>query len=535
MRERLRRQAERTVGRTMGDYDRRVEELEIVGRRGRAELEAELAEVEARRRAARSLDLDSLNRAGLFDDVSSALLLPSQPWMQPPPTPSLLDRLRAFFARIAAWFRSLFHRRGAPPAKARKAGRSLTFATLAGSGRTIGASELGDALAQLSAPEREELAKTVDRGLQAQERELQRTAEEKRRQVEAQRRELEAEREAARRRAEKAADSQVREAEERRLAREMKERGFVAERGGEIAVTYGLIERFARLVLEEETKSLPADVRLSLSGSASTGMYEKARLRRTEEIAHLDVPSSLLAARMEGSRHIDESTSYIYREVTSERVHVVLLFDKSGSMSEGNKLPAAKKALLALYIAIRRRHPEALVDVVAFDNEVRIMDLLELWECTPGAFTNTAEALHTAHVLLAASRATRKEVYLVTDGLPESYTDRDGQVRSGQLEVAMDRAMERARELATVTPLKFSMILLRSDHPEYEAAARPIAQTLSGSLVVTDPERLGVELLVRWAGGAESTRRPPPGAEGAARPPPRPKGRRARADRRMGG
>jgi Mg-chelatase subunit ChlD len=538
MRERLRRQAERSVTKAVGDYDRRVEELEFVGRRGQEEVEAELRALEARRKAARSLDLSKLGEAGLFDDVRSALLLPTQPWMKPPPPPGFLDRLRALFARIAAWFRSLFHRKGAKGAAAKRPPRSVTFATLAREGRTLGASTLGDALAGLSQPERDQLSQTVDRTLQAKERDLRRTAEEKRREIEAQRRQLEAEKEEARRRAENSAEAKVREAEERRLAREMKERGFVAERQGEIAVTYGLIERFARLVLEEETKSLPVDVRLSLYGSASTGLYEKARLRRSEEVARLDLPSSLLAARMEGSRHIDESTSYIYREVTSERVHVVLLFDKSGSMSEGGKLPAAKKALLALYIAIRKRHPEALVDVVAFDNEVRLMDLLELWECRPGAFTNTAEALHTAHVLLAASRATRKEVYMVTDGLPESYTDRDGRVRSGQLDVAMDRALERAHELATVTPLKFSMVLLRSEHPEYEVAARRIAQTLSGSLVVTDPERLGVELLVRWAGGSETVRRPLPGSAPpvpAERPAARPKGRRTRVDRRMGG
>ncbi|MCI4362653.1 MAG: hypothetical protein L3J77_05635, partial [Thermoplasmata archaeon] len=105
-----------------------------------------------------------------------------------------------------------------------------------------------------------------------------------------------------------------------------------------------LVERFARLVLEEETKQLPADVRLSLAGGASTGMYEKARLRQPDEIAHMDLPGSILAARQAGLRHIDESTSLVYREVTSERVHVVLAFDRSGSMAEGEKLPAAKKA-----------------------------------------------------------------------------------------------------------------------------------------------------------------------------------------------
>ncbi|HEV2520297.1 MAG TPA: VWA domain-containing protein [Thermoplasmata archaeon] len=533
MRERVRRQAARNIARTVGEYDRRIAELETVGRRGAEEIAAELAAIEKRRQQARSLDLSGFD-AGLLEDVRSALLLPDQPWMRPAASPGFLARLRAWFARLVTWLRRLFGRR-TRSAEPRTKDRTLVFATLAGAGRTIGPSEIGDAIAQLSGRERDQLAQSVDRSYRAQEREIERSAEAKRRDAEAQRRALEAERQEAEERSRRDADRRVRDTEEKRLARELKERGFVAEREGDLQVTYGLIERFARLVLEEESRQVPADVRLSLSGTASTGVYEKARLRRYDEVAHIDLPGSLLAARLEGSRHIDESTSYVYREITSEQVHVVLVFDKSGSMSESEKLPAAKKALLALYVAIRKRHPQATIDVVAFDNEVRVLDLLELWECAPGSFTNTAEALHTAHLLLAASKATRKEVFLVTDGLPESYTDRDGRVRSGHLDIAMARAVERARELATVTPLRFTMILLRSEHPEYEAAAREITRTLGGSLAVTDPERLGVELLIRWAGGAETIQRPVTAeAPSPARAPPS-KPKRRKVDRRMGG
>jgi len=341
----------------------------------------------------------------------------------------------------------------------------------------------------------------------------------------------------AQRRAEAEADARVRRAEEHRLERELKECGFVAEHHGELVVTYGLVERFARLLLEEESAKLPGDVRMSLRGGGSTGVYEKARLRRPEEVAHLDVPGSLLAARLSGSKHIDESTSYVFREITSERVHVVLAFDRSGSMSEEGKLEAAKKALLALYVAIRRRYPDATIDVLAFDNEVQVLDLVELWECKAGAFTNTAEALRAAHLLLRASRATRRELYLITDGLPEAYTDEESRVRSGQLDVAMEHALARAKELSTVSSLKSTVLLLKSEHPEYEPAARAIARTLRGEMVVTNPARLGVELLVRWAHGEETERRvvDEPAAAPAAPAPSGGRARRRKADRRMGG
>jgi Mg-chelatase subunit ChlD len=533
LRERLRQQARRRVTRLLGEYDRRGAELDVVARRDDEEVARRIQELEGRLRSARSIDWSNLP-SDLLGEVESALLLPDASWNRPPPKPGILARIRAAFARLAAWFRGLFGRKAAaPPARSE---RTVTFAVPAAGGRHLGASDLGSAIARLSGPQKDELSHSVTRQLQKEERDLERTAEEKRKTAEAQRRQLEEERKEAQRRAEADTESRVREAESRRVERELKERGFVAERDGELQVTYGLVERFARLLLEEESRQLPGDVRLSLRGGASTGVYEKARLLHADEIAHIDIPSSLLAARQAGQRHIDESTSYVYREVTSERVHVVLAFDRSGSMSESGKLEAAKKALLALYVAVRRRYSDAVIDVFAFDNEVRVLDLVELWECKAGAFTNTAEALRAAHLLLQASRATRRELYLITDGLPEAYTADDGQVRAGQLDVAMERALERAREVATVPALKSTMLLLRSEHPEYEVAARSIARTMGGDLLVTDPGRLGVELLVRWAHGTEVERRVSQPAPPAPTPRPAPGARRRRkSDRRMGG
>ena len=524
--------------RVVEEYDQQVVALEEVRHRSDAEVARQIAELEERLRSARSIDWSRLPPPEFLDEVRSALLLPSASWNRPASPPGFFARLKAAIARFFAWLRGLFSRRRAPP-PVPTAGRRMAFATAAADGRAIGPSELGNALAQLSGPERQELANNVTGSLRSREREIEKEAEEKRRQAEAQRRRLEEERAEAQRRAEADAESRVREAAEHRVERELKERGFVAERRGELVVTYGLVERFARLLLEEESHRLPGDIRMSLRGGGSTGVYEKARLRRPEEIAHLDVPGSLLAARLTGSKHIDESTSYVFREVTSERVHVVLAFDRSGSMSEEGKLEAAKKALLALYVAVRRRYPDATIDLLAFDNDVQVLDLVELWECRAGAFTNTAEVLRAAHLLLRASRATRRELYLITDGLPEAYTDEEGRVRSGQLDVAMEHALERARELSTVVSLKSTVLLLKSVHPEYEPAARSLARTLRGEMVVTDPAHLGVELLVRWAHGEETERRLVPSAPVApAAPSPvtaRGRGRRRKTDRRMGG
>ncbi len=532
LRDSFRRRAQRGLARTMEDYDRRAADLTLVANKSDEEIRARIAELEARLARSRSTDWSSLPSPELLEEVRSALVVPEASWNRPPAR-GAWGRFVAALRRFAAWFAGLFRRRRAKTRSTE--GREIPLAFLAADGRTLGPSEIGQALASFSPAERRELSERVEGSIRARERDLEREAEEKRRSAEAQHRRLEEERDEARRRAESDTERRVREAEERRFERELKERGFVAERGGQLAVTYGLVARFARLLLEETRRQLPGDVRLSLKGGGATGVFEKARLRRLEEVARLDVPSSLLEARLAGSRHIDESTSYVYREITSERVHVVLAFDRSGSMEENGKLDAAKKALLALYVAVRQRYPDATVDVLAFDNTVSALDLVELWECKAGAFTNTAEAIRAAHLLLQSSRASRKELYLITDGLPEAYTDEHGEVRSGQLDRAMEHTLERARELSTVTPLRSTVILLKSQHPEYEAAARAIARTLGGEMVVTEPRRLGVELLVRWAHGTEVERRPVEPLPAPAPPSGAPAGRRRKVDRRMGG
>lgn len=538
LRDRLKRQASQRVARVLEEYDRRREEIEL-DRAARAdELHREMEALEARLAEARRIHLGPTLDGALLEEVQRALLVPTASWMQPPARPTLWERIRAFFARVAAFFRRLF----CGPSSTRpesRIERTVPLATILPVGRALTPSELADALARLTTRQQQELENSVTRDISERERALAREAEAKRKEAEAQRRRLEEERQEAERRAQREADDWARQAEEQRLRRELSERGLVHESGGQLAVTYSLVERFAKLVLESESRSLPGDVRMSLKGGASTGVYEKARLRLPDEVAHLDIPSSLLAARQAGSRHIDESTSYVFREILAERVHVVLALDKSGSMGEGEKLPAAKKALLALYVAVRRRYPDATLDVIAFDNEVRLLDLVQLWETPPGSFTNTGEALRTTYLLLRASRANRKELYLVTDGLPESYTDPEGRTKSGNLDRAMEYALGRAQELTSVKPFRATMVLIKSQNPEYEKAARLLAHQLGGELVVTEPQRLGIELLVRWASGKEETRRPPSAERGPSPVPAAaagPKGgRRRRRDRRMGG
>ncbi len=521
LRERLRRQFSRQVHHLQQEYRRREEEVRLRQEEQRRLLEREIARLQGSLARARELSGPALQAdADLLDAVRSALLLPSDALKGAfkERKPTLWQRLRAFFTRLWQAILRLFGRGKARKAPAKPSpGRTITMGRLSAFGRTLSPDNAGDLFGQLTPTQMKAIQESAQQRLRERAGELSRQGKqgenEARRKEEDLRREAEAAREEALRRAEE----QARLGVERRVKDELQERGWARERGGQIAITYALVEKFARLVLEEEAKALPDGLRMSLKGSASTGLYEKGRLRQLDEVARMDLVGSIVESRLRGSRHLVEDASYVYREVRSESVHAVLLMDTSGSMAEADKLPAAKKAFLALYMAIRRRYPDAVLDVVTFDNSVRVLDLVALWEAKPGAFTNTGEALRTAHELLRSSRAHRKELYLITDGLPEAYTDDDGQVKSGNLSKALDSALQRATELRTIGPLAATLVLLKSEDPTFERAARSIARVLGGTVVITDPKRLAFELLVRFVGQQPQERAPPAGpAEPAA-------------------
>lgn len=503
-RERLRRQATRSMSHLTRDYERRMGEMESVRVRSRKLYQEEVDRLRASLDRAKKFQReDIVSDPALLEAVRSALLIPSDALRESfedhrSAWEKFRDWLRALWAKILAFFRGKKAREEVE--KKAKKGRPMTLARLAIVGRNLSPEMTGDLFQEFTPEQLQALQDSTRRNLQGEQRKKEKEVEEKDDQYRRAQEDLKTESEMARKELERNEEQREKQEIDWRLSSELRERGFATTKDGKFAVSYSLVEKFAGLVLSEEEKNLPLNLRLSLRGMASTGLYERGRMREQIELSRMDLAGSLLASRLRGSRHLLEEESYVYREVRSESLHAVLLLDVSGSMAEGDKLTAAKKALLALYTAVRRRYPDSIVDIVAFDSEVRPMDLVELWEAKPGSFTNTGEALHVAHQLLRSSRATRKELYLITDGLPESYTADDRSIKSGNLGLSLAYAVARSRELATVNSLVSTLVLLKSDNPAYEKAARDLARVLRGSVVVTDPRRLAFELLIRFAG-----------------------------------
>ena len=271
---------------------------------------------------------------------------------------------------------------------------------------------------------------------------------------------------------------------------------------GNIQITARLIDRFAEIALAGELRNLPSKYGFALGRTpVQQGTFERDHLRTVDEVSRLDLVESLLSARLSHpqSRHLTEDDVRVNREIAGSTLHVVLIFDKSSSMAENRRIQAAKKAVLALYKAVKRRDRRNVVDLVGFDTEVRPMDLVSVWESKPAGFTNTGEALKVARDLVAKSSSDLKIIYLITDGFPEAYTE-SGRGVAGDNSRSLAYALEGAADLCRLRNVRLVHILLEPREKMFVDAAQLIVGAAHGKLITTDPNRLAAEMLIDYSG-----------------------------------
>jgi Mg-chelatase subunit ChlD len=303
-------------------------------------------------------------------------------------------------------------------------------------------------------------------------------------------------------------DAQIKEQLERKphdrvkskVTEKLEYSGFITRDGDELEITSQLVDRFADIVFTAEIQNIPMAYHAIYGAHEVEGVYERGKLRMVDEISRMDIVESLINSRIHHpqDKHLYEDDIVTYRDLRGANNHVVLMFDKSGSMDENERIAAAKKAILALYKAVKERNPRNVVDLVAFDTEVKVMDLLGVWQSEAKGFTNTGEAIKMARTLLSESQADRKLVYLITDGLPEAYTE-DENVYAGDTDKSLIYAVNQAKELGLLHDVHLTMILLEAKEKMYIDAAQKIVTASSGKAVVVEPKELAAEMIMDFA------------------------------------
>lgn len=282
------------------------------------------------------------------------------------------------------------------------------------------------------------------------------------------------------------------------VAAELEAAALVERLEGKLHITGRFLESLAGLVYAEEAKGVGPTSESPLGTSIEgEGLLERTPLLSYYETAHMDTVGSLVQARTRHPhvRHLLEEDVLVFRERRSSLTHVVIILDKSLSMAENRRMEAAKRAALALYWGTKLRSPLNQIDFVLMDTSVHRATLSQCWEAQPSGFTNTGRALELARALFLQSRATRKVLFLVTDGLPEALTI-EGKDTAGRPEEALAYAVRQAERLRHVKDLAFSMVLLEPKDPLFVQAAEKLAQKGRGRVVKVTPAELTRSLLV---------------------------------------
>ncbi len=278
------------------------------------------------------------------------------------------------------------------------------------------------------------------------------------------------------------------------LKRDLKKMGYI-NRDGEFAITSELIERFASILLSHELQALPSATLQRFGRSDKReGIYEKDRLLSLDEVSRMDIVESLIHSRISHPKehHIRDEDIIVNREHSESQNHVVIAIDTSYSMVENQRMEAAKKAVLALYKAIKQNNPKNRIDIIGFNTHVSVLNLAGVWKAEPRGFTNTAGVLRTARLLFQDSKDECRLLYLITDGLPEAYTDKEGNDVVDDPETCLPYAVKEGRRLdATLV-----MLLLEPQDELYLKAAKRIVRAAPKSRVmITDPRKLAKDML----------------------------------------
>ena len=123
--------------------------------------------------------------------------------------------------------------------------------------------------------------------------------------------------------------------------------------------------------------------------------------------------------------HIKTSDFEVYRTEQLTQCSTVIMLDMSYSMMVGGRFQAGRKVALALDSLIRSKFPKDALYVVAFSYFVLTLRpemLLDSYWVEYGGGTNIQEALRQSRLILNQHKAGTKQIIMITDGQPTTFS-----------------------------------------------------------------------------------------------------------------
>ena len=199
--------------------------------------------------------------------------------------------------------------------------------------------------------------------------------------------------------------------------------------------------------------------------------------------------------------HITMDDFEVYRTERLTNCSTVIMLDMSYSMMNGG-FQAGRKVALALDSLIRSKFPKDNLYVVAFSYFVLTLRpemLLDSYWVEYGGGTNFQEALRQARLVLSKHKAGTKQIIMITDGQPTTFSNWSGDDGSGWGRRSPRALEETLREVVRCTKDDITINMFMMERGRYESEfVATMARLNRGRAFYTSPSKIGEYILLDY-------------------------------------
>lgn len=298
------------------------------------------------------------------------------------------------------------------------------------------------------------------------------------------------------------------------LTRLMEEAGIIRREGRDLELTARGIRKLGQKALRDIFAELQKDRAGQHSISpAGIGLEQEMETKSWEfgDPFLVDIPKSVTNALFRAGPGtpvvLSPQDLEVYRTEHLTRAATVILLDMSYSMVGSGAFREGKKVAFALNTLIRTQFPKDYLSLVVFSYFATELDperLLNSDWVEYGGGTNIQEGLSLARKLLAKHKSATRQIILITDAQPTTYTGSwgepyqwthvrwSGQRRSQAVEETLKEVRRCTREGITINTF------MMSRDPSLMAFAEQMTQINKGRAFFTTPGQLGRYVLVDY-------------------------------------
>ncbi|MGE0059853.1 MAG: VWA domain-containing protein [Dehalococcoidia bacterium] len=301
----------------------------------------------------------------------------------------------------------------------------------------------------------------------------------------------------------------------RRIAEMLEESGYARRNGNELELTPRAVRRLGERALRDIFAELRKD---------RAGQHDVRSAGQSSEQEHdtkpwefgdpflVDIGKTVSnAVRRQGSGipiKIEVDDIEVHKTESLVTASTVIVLDMSYSMVRTGAFREAKRVALALNTLIKGQYPRDYLSLVVFSFFAMELDAERLLQNDWVRFggTNIQVALKRARQLLSKQRSTNRQIILITDARPTTYSDFDAdedeswalgwpRFRPGAVEETLKEVRRCTRSGITINTF------MMAQEPSLVAFARLMSQINKGRAFFATPGHLGQYILVDYLKG----------------------------------